>query len=192
MSRIPKEQRDKPASKRLRFEVFNRDQFTCQYCGAQPPDVVLECDHITPLSHGGATSLDNLITACEACNKGKSDTPLGQVAPRPDADLMYLKTQQEIVELQRFIAATEAKNEALEQVCEAIQERAWSLNSYDWAPAEHILMQLLDKYSPVVVEQSVAVVAKKIDDRELSSHSSRWVPFLWGVAKRVQQQMESE
>lgn len=189
MSRIPKEQRDKPASKRLRFEVFNRDQFTCQYCGAQPPDVVLECDHITPLSHGGATSLDNLITACEACNKGKSDTPLGQVAPRPDADLMYLKTQQEIVELQRFHEASKRRDAVLKQICELIQEQAWAISHDEWAPGDGVLIQLLSRYSPEVVTESVHVVAKKIDDCEISGD---WVPYLWGVAKRVQQQIEGD
>ncbi len=28
-------------SKRLRFEVFKRDGFVCQYCGNHPPAVVL-------------------------------------------------------------------------------------------------------------------------------------------------------
>lgn len=56
-----------------RHRIFTRDNFTCQYCGAKPPDVVLEVDHIIPKSHGGKTRLDNLITACFACNRGKRD-----------------------------------------------------------------------------------------------------------------------
>ena len=35
--------------KTLRFEVFARDQFTCQYCGQRPPDVVLEYDRFPRL-----------------------------------------------------------------------------------------------------------------------------------------------
>ena len=42
--------RDKSASKKLRFEVFKRDLFTYQYCGSQPPEAVLKCDHIEPLA----------------------------------------------------------------------------------------------------------------------------------------------
>lgn len=42
-----------PISKALRFEVFKRDSFTCQYCGRSAPEVVLEVDHIVPVSKGG-------------------------------------------------------------------------------------------------------------------------------------------
>ena len=68
-----------PLSKRLRFEVFKRDGFECQYCGATPPGVMLHCDHIHPVSAGGTNDIDNLITACQPCNSGKSDVPLNLV-----------------------------------------------------------------------------------------------------------------
>lgn len=63
-------------SKRLRFEVFKRDNFTCQYCGAKPPDTVLEVDHVHPRCEGGADSMENLKTACWNCNRGKAHVPL--------------------------------------------------------------------------------------------------------------------
>lgn len=66
-------------SKRLRFEVFKRDAFECQYCGAHPPSVILHCDHIIPVSEGGETNIDNLVTACAPCNLGKSNIPLTSV-----------------------------------------------------------------------------------------------------------------
>ncbi len=66
----------KPLSKKTRFEVFKRDSFICQYCGAVPPTVVLEVDHIKPVSKGGDNSVDNLITACFDCNRGKSNNEL--------------------------------------------------------------------------------------------------------------------
>lgn len=67
-------------SKSIRFEVFKRDSFTCQYCGAQAPDVVLEIDHIHPVSEGGTDDLMNLVTACFDCNRGKSDKLLSDDA----------------------------------------------------------------------------------------------------------------
>lgn len=66
----------KNLSKRTRFEVFKRDAFTCQYCGAKAPDVMLHVDHIQPVSKGGHNGVLNLATACLDCNFGKSDKPL--------------------------------------------------------------------------------------------------------------------
>jgi HNH endonuclease len=60
-----------PAS--LRFAVLIRDSFTCQYDGRSAPDVILHVDHRIPVSQGGDDSMDNLVTACQDCNLGKSD-----------------------------------------------------------------------------------------------------------------------
>lgn len=63
----------KSVSNKIRFEVFKRDCFTCQYCGLSSPKVVLEVDHIEPVSKGGSNNILNLITACKECNSGKSN-----------------------------------------------------------------------------------------------------------------------
>lgn len=55
----------------LRFEVLQRDGFTCQYCGQSAPSVVLDVDHRLSVAEGGDDSLGNLVTACRACNVGK-------------------------------------------------------------------------------------------------------------------------
>ena len=49
-------------SKKLRFEIFKRDNFTCRYCGKKTPEVVLEIDHIIPKSKKGKDDESNLIT----------------------------------------------------------------------------------------------------------------------------------
>lgn len=69
------------ASKRIRFDVFKRDDFTCQYCGRTPPGVVLEVDHINPRAGGGRDCIDNYITACSDCNRGKGKYALTDVPP---------------------------------------------------------------------------------------------------------------
>jgi len=56
---------------KLRWEIMERDNFTCQYCGRSAPDVMLEIDHKTAIADGGTNDLSNLITACTACNRGK-------------------------------------------------------------------------------------------------------------------------
>jgi 5-methylcytosine-specific restriction endonuclease McrA len=56
----------------LRFKVFERDGFTCVYCGRKAPEVRLSPDHKIPYCRGGPTTLDNLVTSCKECNTGKS------------------------------------------------------------------------------------------------------------------------
>lgn len=53
----------------LREIVFERDDYTCQYCGVT--NARLECDHIIPVSRGGSNELSNLTTACKKCNQSK-------------------------------------------------------------------------------------------------------------------------
>jgi hypothetical protein len=69
-----------PISNRLRFDVFKRDSFKCQYCGKSAPDVILEVDHINPVAAGGDNNITNLITSCWTCNSGKSDKLLSENA----------------------------------------------------------------------------------------------------------------
>ncbi len=83
-------------SKKTRFEVFKRDAFCCQYCGTTPPNAVLEIDHIQPVSKGGTNNIDNLLTACFDCNRGKSDRLL-EVAPdslQAKAEILQEKREQ--------------------------------------------------------------------------------------------------
>jgi hypothetical protein len=77
----------KPISKKMRFEVFKRDKFTCQYCGRTAPDVILEVDHIKPVAKGGTNDLINLVTSCKDCNRGKGKREL--------SDDSAVKVQQE-------------------------------------------------------------------------------------------------
>ena len=51
-----------------RFNLFLRDNFTCQYCGDKEE---LTFDHLIPRSRGGKTTWDNVLTACSACNLRK-------------------------------------------------------------------------------------------------------------------------
>lgn len=68
-----KEERAK-MSDNLRYNVLSRDNFRCVICGKSRKDgIVLEVDHIIPVSKGGRTELDNLQTLCERCNRGKRD-----------------------------------------------------------------------------------------------------------------------
>jgi len=59
-------------SRKVRFDILERDDFTCRYCGRKAPSMELEVDHIQPRSHGGKNDPINLVTACIKCNRGKA------------------------------------------------------------------------------------------------------------------------
>jgi len=90
-----------PLSKKLRFEVFKRDSFTCQYCGQSAPSVILNADHIHPVKNGGATDLLNLITSCFDCNAGKKDKLLSDdtAVKKQKAQLDELNERREQIEM---------------------------------------------------------------------------------------------
>lgn len=61
---------------KLRQYIKERDNFTCKHCGAsleQEPHLLLEIDHIIPVSKGGMTTEDNLQTLCWRCNRSKGN-----------------------------------------------------------------------------------------------------------------------
>ena len=57
----------------LRRLVFERDNFTCIWCGMKHPSSYLICDHIIPIAIGGKEfDMDNVQTLCKRCDKLKT------------------------------------------------------------------------------------------------------------------------
>lgn len=63
--------RPRPQVKLTRYEVFRRDNFTCQYCGQPTPRPTI--DHVIPRQRGGGYCWENLVTACQECNTRKGN-----------------------------------------------------------------------------------------------------------------------
>lgn len=112
-----------PIGKRQRFEIFKRDDFTCQYCGAHPPAVILEVDHIVPVAGGGTNEDHNLVTACYACNRGKGAVGL-EVVPQPLAEKAAEIAERE-EQLLGFNAILQAKRDRIEDDVWRVVE-AWT------------------------------------------------------------------
>lgn len=85
----------KAISKRTRFAVFARDNFTCRYCGLQSDTVPLVVDHLVPVVAGGTNDMENLITACEACNQGKAGKTIDQHVPTEEDRLARAQERNE-------------------------------------------------------------------------------------------------
>lgn len=100
----------KSLSKKIRFEIFKRDVFTCQYCGSKPPSVVLEVDHITPVALGGDNSEDNLITSCFDCNRGKGARSL-ELSPDTLAKKLEVQNEakEQLASFEKSVKAKKAK-----------------------------------------------------------------------------------
>lgn len=76
-------------NQRLRFEILERDGFTCRYCGRDHEDgAVLVVDHVLARALGGGDEPENLVAACVDCNSGKSAL---SIRPNPREQLEQAK-----------------------------------------------------------------------------------------------------
>lgn len=64
---------NKRAIRFSRVNVYQRDRWTCQYCGHAKPERELSFDHVVPRSSGGRTCWTNIVSACRACNLRKGN-----------------------------------------------------------------------------------------------------------------------
>jgi len=62
--------RPRPRVRLSRGEVFNRDNYTCQYCGRS--SFHLTIDHVKPKYQGGPHTWENVVSACVPCNRHKA------------------------------------------------------------------------------------------------------------------------
>jgi hypothetical protein len=179
----------KSLSKKIRFEILKRDSFTCQYCGARAPDVLLQVDHIASVASGGLNEPLNLITSCAACNGGK-----GARALSDDAVLSKRRTQLEELQARREQIAlmlewqktlVDLEGTAADGVA-AIYSRlvpGWSLNEAGLAMARALVAQ---HGLPAVVEElrtSTARYVRIVEGRATDES----VEILIGTWKRALQ-----
>jgi hypothetical protein len=132
-------------SKRQRFDIFNRDSFTCRYCGKTPPNVLLVVDHIIPISKGGTNDSDNLATSCEQCNQGKSATLVKhESAPENIALAIAQSRMEEERNAMASIAAIAARKKLAEELNKYVYEKT-GRNIYNDSH-ETRLMNLHDEF----------------------------------------------
>lgn len=172
-------------SKRLRFEIFKRDGFTCQYCGTRPPDVVLEVDHIDPKSNGGGNDPINLLTSCFDCNRGKAHRVISQHISRPDADVEFLSNQQEIAEARRFLESRKHLDNVREELIEAIQDHWYStLQTGEDIPNRKVIIEWLVKYSPEEITDAIDRMLPQLRRKPWSyTKFDQYVAYVSGILR---------
>lgn len=90
-------QRRKAKPRFSRYNVHLRDMFTCQYCQLQLPQSKLTMDHVLPISKGGKTNWENIVSACNPCNgkKGNNERIRPKILPyQPDYYELVAKRKQ--------------------------------------------------------------------------------------------------
>lgn len=156
-------------SKRVRFEVFKRDGFTCQYCGRRPPEAVLHVDHVKPRCEGGSDELINLVTSCMECNLGKGPRELSDdsLARLQQSEVMSAKERAEIAierrdQLEQYLEWKSAEDDLTSFQIDSICDRWAKLSNSTINDLGRVqVAELLEKHGFNEVYEAVAQVCKR-------------------------------
>ena len=165
------------ASKKIRFEIFKRDGFKCAYCGKSPPAVVLEVDHIEPKARGGKDDINNYITACFDCNRGKRDIPLEKIPSQIQENLDVLREKEsQLKEYRRFIAKIEKRlTNDFEEINDIYSKHypEWEFSDQFKNVSLRRFLQLLPKHR-VIEALNIAMI-------KWPNNKDRVIPYFCGI-----------
>ena len=154
----------KAIPKSVRFEVFKRDSFKCQYCGASAPEVVLNVDHIDPVDNGGGNDIINLITSCFACNSGKSNKLLtdNSAVSKQKQQLDELNERRQQLEmLMEWRLALSDKSYEMDKVMDYFNQQSSTAGISLTPVGENKLRALLKKYGLDNVLEAIDIICEK-------------------------------
>jgi hypothetical protein len=150
-------------SKGLRFSVFDRDGYTCRYCGKGADATELAVDHIIPVCKGGTNAVENLATSCLACNIGKGGKPLGafvineseqiRLAERREKELRFAKHAAETIE-----ARLAARQEIVDYVCGLLHQESCMKSTVTciYNMAQEFGMEQVQEWMYITIERFIA------------------------------------
>ena len=174
-------------TKKLRFEVFKRDSFTCQYCGRKSPDVVLNVDHINPVKRGGKNDILNLITSCFDCNSGKKDRLLDDNSVIKKQQQQLEKLNERRIQLEMMVKWRDELQELEDKKVELI------INAINSNMEKYVLSDVYKKQAKTLVKKyDVELILKAIDisaSRYLSTNSKQdneeYISKISGILKNL-------
>lgn len=166
-------------SKRTRFEVLRRDNYTCRYC--RSVENPLTIDHVVPVALGGSGDPTNLVACCKDCNAGKSSAT-------PDTELVADVS----TDAQRWSAAMQLAAERLALEREAFKEYGDRfLDAF-----EHRLNHLPDDWESTIesfykvglpVEELVAAAVIATNARYVDSRFAYFCGVAWRRVGKMQE-----
>lgn len=164
-------------SKTIRFEVFKRDGFKCSYCGKAPPTVILEVDHIQPKSKKGKDDINNLLTACFDCNRGKKNILLDKAPPKLKENLDVLKEQeQQLREYRKFIKKIERRFQ------KDIEDINFIYSEYfgGWEFSDNFKKFSLKRFLQLLPKHQI-IEALQIAYNKYPTNKDRVIPYFCGI-----------
>jgi len=177
-------------TRKQRFDIFNRDNFTCHYCGRKTPEVILELDHVIPVSKGGMDEAENLITSCFECNRGKGKTLLDTVLLDKDIHAQTILIAEKELQLNEYNFSRNKirlrENEELEELTRYFTVK-FPETEYDPAKREFpnaIIRQCLKFISYVDIFDSIDTAFDiTLRDTKGNSHLVATAKYLTGILK---------
>jgi len=165
-------------SRKVRFDVFKRDAFVCQYCGQGTPDIILEVDHIHPKSQGGKDDINNLITACFDCNRGKGAKPLDDKPSRKDFEIRIQgagEASEQLTEYRKYLAKIRKAEDRDVIIISNYWEEVWDGNSSFATKGKSDIRAFLKNHSKEEMLESIDIARSRVDD------SNKCFKYMCGV-----------
>ena len=179
----------KSIPKSVRFSVFSRDGFACRYCGATSEAVKLVLDHIEPVSKGGSDEPENLVTACEPCNAGKSDKPIDSTTVN---EAHRLALAQEMQEQKAALAAAKEASKARKKLDQEICNFYCELRGVTSMKKEQIrnYASLVSKHGAKIVFEWMEIAAAKLP---YWTDDVNFIRYVYGIRrKQIKDREEAE
>ncbi|WP_136314335.1 HNH endonuclease [Actinomyces procaprae] len=173
-------------TKRTRYEVLRRDNYTCRYCHSTTSELTV--DHVIPKALGGSDDASNLVAACRDCNAGKTST-------KPD-DHLVAEVSEQAVALAAALKTALARrgDEIAEDRLWAENVQAWwddSADSYDcpWAAMDDGWEQTVIRWRNLGVPANVITDAiDKAMSRRKVTASQKWkytCGIVWNIIREA-------